>query len=109
MLGRDPRSAIINLSSYSKLIHLIESSGYCSTKLFDDFLSKTLAYEYDHKIDIISSTPNLVSTPLTRNVKTLLHINKNQTAKATLKDLGHTKSTYGHWSHHIQGVATECA
>ena len=108
MLQRGTRSGIINLSSYSKLLRLVESSGYCSTKLFDEFLSKTLAYEYEHKIDILSSTPNLVSTPLTRNAKTLLHINKNQTAKGTLKDLGHVKTTYGHWSHHLQGTVTEC-
>ena len=108
MLKRNFRSGIINLSSFAILFEFVQSAGYCSTKLFDDFLSKTLADEYSHKIDILSSTPNGVTTPLTRNNKSVGVITKNQTAKGTLRDLGHVKGTYGHWNHHIQGTIVEC-
>ena len=43
MLQRNTRSGIINLSSSSVLFEFVGGAGYCSTKLFDDFLSKTLA------------------------------------------------------------------
>ena len=102
MLERN-KSCIINLSSISSYFTMHGGAGYCSSKLYDDFLSRALAYEYRKKIDILSVKPNFVSTPLTRNMRGLLVVNKNECAGGSLKALGNSDETFGHWLHHIEG------
>ena len=96
------KSCIINLSSFSSYSALVGGAGYSSSKLYDDFFSRALAYENKNKIDILSFKPLLVSTPLTRNMSSLLTINKNQCVKGSLKAVGWSDETFGHLSHHIQ-------
>lgn len=48
------------------------TSHYCATKAFDDFFTRTVAYEYP-KIDFLSVRPYLVTTTLARNTKSILH------------------------------------
>ena len=99
MLARPSRSAVINLSSSAVYASLKGSAHYCSTKEFDDTLSRALQYEYRHKIDFISVRPALVTTPLTRGTTSFLHVNKNQCASGSLRSLGHVNWTSGHWWH----------
>ena len=106
MLEREKRSAIISLSSLASIMEIHGSVGYCSSKLYDDFISRALSWENDKKIDILSVRPYFVSTPLTRNVSTVLHIDKNQCAKHSLRSLGYEKYTYGHWWHNLQARIT---
>lgn len=62
LLKRTKRSGIITLSSYSMLMRLEDSANYCSTKLFDDILSRSLEYEYSSKVDFLSLRPGIVTT-----------------------------------------------
>ena len=97
------KSCIINLSSFSSYFALVGGAGYCSSKLYDDFLSRALTYEYKEKIDFLSFKPLLVSTPLTRNLAGCLILNKNECVKGSLRVVGCRTESFGHWSHHIQG------
>jgi short-subunit dehydrogenase len=54
MLKRPKRSAIINLSSVTERI---PTSIYTASKSFDDFFSRSLSYETEDKIDVISIRP----------------------------------------------------
>ena len=107
MLSRPSKSAIINLSSSAIYANLKGSAHYCSTKCYDDILSRSLEYEYAHKIDFLSVRPALVTTPLTRGTQSFLHVNKNQCAAGSLRSLGHLSWTSGHWWHELQALPME--
>lgn len=63
-LQRKKQCAIISMSSYSGTMPLMLSSMYCSTKIFDDFLLRSIAAENKgKKIDFLSVRPLYVDTP----------------------------------------------
>lgn len=75
---------------------------YSSTKVFNDYLSRALSYEYADKIDCLSLKPGFVSTNMTNNKPV-----NNQTcsaeefAKEGLRYLGNVHHTPGHWKHKL--------
>lgn len=71
--------------------------------MFDDFLSRALGYEYQGKIDFLSVRPGLVTTSMTRNTESAMHVSKDQCVKGALKAVGKREFTYGHWWHEIHG------
>ena len=102
------RSAIINLSSSTALTPLEYSANYCSTKIYDDMFTQTVAIEYRNEpVDFLSVRPFLVTTTMTRGQNTLLHVTANHCAQGSLRDLGRYTVSYGHWWHRIQGAFTE--
>jgi hypothetical protein len=55
-----------------------------------DFLSRSLSYEYQHSIDIISLRPSEVSTPMTFNKQVdLMTILPEDCARGLMNDLGY--------------------
>ena len=68
------RSGIINLASFLGEYPAGFVQLYSATKAFDDYLSRSLHFEYSDKIDILSLRPNHVSTNLTNNSKVLYSI-----------------------------------
>ena len=103
LLKKKKKSCVVNLSSSASIIRMEGGAGYCASKLYDDFLSRALGYEYSYKIDFLSVRPYLVSTPLTRNITGALYITKNECARGSLQALGNTDITYGDWRHSLQG------
>jgi 17beta-estradiol 17-dehydrogenase / very-long-chain 3-oxoacyl-CoA reductase len=102
------RSAIINLSSSSVLTPLECSSNYCSTKIYDDMFTQTVAIEYRNEpVDFLAVRPFLVTSTMTRGQNTFLHVTPNHCAEGALRDLGRHTVSYGHWWHRIQGALTE--
>ena len=62
------KSLIINLSSFAAKVHMPKWAIYGATKIYDDYLSRGLRYEYRDSIDICSFTPNAVDTNLVSTV-----------------------------------------
>lgn len=83
------KSAIINLASASSVNIFLGSANYIGGKTFDDFMSRSLAYEYGKNIDFLAVRPFLVSTPMTRNMSNIMLISPRSCAKASLGELGY--------------------
>ena len=69
MLKRSKRSAIITVSSFAAVFERPFEAAYAATKVFNDWLSRGIAGEYDN-IDVLSVKPGLVSTKLIGNKPT---------------------------------------
>lgn len=75
---------------------------YSASKAFDDYLSRSLSYEYP-ELDIISLRPSEVSTPMTYNKKKdLLTIGPEECVEGLLKDLSYERTSNGPVSHKLQ-------
>lgn len=100
------KCAIINMSSFNSEMPLILSSMYCSTKVYDEYLLKTIAYENKNKnIDFLVVKPLYVDTPSRAGHKREFKpITAEQCVTGALEDLGYELETYGHWKHCVQGV-----
>ena len=88
MLERGPRSAIINISSFSAEHPIPYASTYSATKAFNNFFSQALEMEYSHKIDILSMRPLYVESNMSKQQKSCTVASKNEFAQSTLKYLG---------------------
>jgi hypothetical protein len=62
---------------------------------------------YIGKIDILSLSPNQVSTAMIRNRKTFLSVSAEGCAKAALPKLGRVTMTLGYWFHELQYAVLE--
>ncbi|CAK8678792.1 unnamed protein product [Clavelina lepadiformis] len=101
------KSAIINISgenAHQPIPGMAISSG---AKSFIRQFSVAASYEYEDKIDIMSVQPLAVkkaklndSTP-----ESVFVIESCEFAKSCLKQLGHERSTSGHWIHQLQSWA----
>ena len=105
------KSAIINMSSYSGTMPLVLSSMYCSTKIFDDYLLRSVAFENQYRkqcsgnIDFLSVRPLYVDTPSRKGHKREFGpITSEMCVKGILDDLGHDIVTNGHWRHCLQAI-----
>lgn len=75
---------------------------YTASKAFDDFLGRSLSYDYP-KIDIMTLRPSEVSTPMTSNKPLdIFTISPETCVEGTLRDLGWEKETNGAINHKIQ-------
>ena len=104
MLLKETRSAIINLSSSAANVAMKTFGLYSATKAFNDFLSRGMAEELQHKIDIMVVKPLGVESPLSKmKANGITCISPIQCANGILDCLGYEKETEGHWSHRFQG------
>ena len=110
-LQRKKQCAIISMSSYSGTMPLMLSSMYCSTKIFDDFLLRSIAAENKgKKIDFLSVRPLYVDTPSRAgHKKEFGPISAEQCVKGVMQDLGYDTVTNGHWRHCLQAVIFDLA
>ena len=110
-LKRNKQCAIISMSSYSGTMPLMLSSMYCSTKIFDDFLIRSIAAENKgKKIDFLSVRPLYVDTPSRAgHKKEFSPISSEQCVMGVMQDLGYDTVTNGHWRHCLQAVIFDLA
>ena len=99
------------MSSYSGTMPLMLSSMYCSTKIFDDFLIRSIAAENKgKKIDFLSVRPLYVDTPSRAgHKKEFSPISSEQCVMGVMQDLGYDTVTNGHWRHCLQAVIFDLA
>ena len=67
MMNRNKKWGIINISSFNGTRPIPPSPIYSATKVYDDFLSRSLNYEFSNNIDILSLRPLFVSTSMTKH------------------------------------------
>jgi len=91
---RKNRSAIVNTSSCTGYYISHGNGLYTVTKLMLDIYSRTTSLENADKIDILSSRPFGVRTPMMNNLKGKLMITAHDCVLSTLADLEqHTSFT----------------
>jgi len=96
--------AIINISSLVSLNPTPLMNVYSSTKIFIDYFTESLWYEYKNQgVTIQYVSPGYTSTNLTNNPKPnfLLVINPLNYADSALRTLGITRHNYGWLPHHL--------
>lgn len=101
--SRNKKSAVISLSSVTSNIPRATKPVYSATKAFNDYLSRSLYYEYkDKNIDFLCVKPGKVYSQMQRQpvnyydvISTEMHVN------GTLNDLGYEVVTDGHFLHKI--------
>lgn len=99
LLKRQKRSAIINMASFAAQFPF---GIYAATKVFDDYFSRGLNYQFEQKIDVISVRPRWVTSKMTSNNQAFYCVTPRNCIKWVLKALGHQPFTNGHWNHRFQ-------
>lgn len=104
------RGVIINLSSYSASYPMPLLSLYTASKIFVDYLSRSLNFEYKNKGIIIQSVlPAYVSTKMSKIRRSSLMVPTPKTfVKHALRTVGIESRTYGYWTHKLQGFVQDC-
>jgi 17beta-estradiol 17-dehydrogenase / very-long-chain 3-oxoacyl-CoA reductase len=100
LLARSSKSAIINTSSIGGSIPAPFNTVYSSTKVFHDFFSRALSYEYPN-LDIMSCKPATVLTKMMDVKDAPGGITVEEYVTVTLGQLGHVNQTFGHWKHRV--------
>jgi 17beta-estradiol 17-dehydrogenase / very-long-chain 3-oxoacyl-CoA reductase len=101
--ARGRRSAVITISSNESFdVYPGMTTIYGASKAFLNHFMLSLQEEMKEKIDFLTVTPALVSTRLTYFPPLDMHtISPDQCSESSLKNLGNTKMTYGHWKHEL--------
>lgn len=97
---RTNKSAIINVSSFAAEVPLKNFSIYSAKHSFLDMFSQCLAKEFPF-IDILSLKPLLITNNNKKNYG-LSAICPEKCVDGCLRDLGHEKESYGHYTHKFQ-------
>ena len=101
MKTRPNRSGIINVSSLAASCPKPFEVLYSSAKVFHSFLSRALVYEHPN-IDILSMTPGKIKTKMIGNQEIdLKTVSPEDFVKVSLRSLGNTNTTCGHWKHRL--------
>ena len=106
LLGRDRRSAIINVSSVAAENPVPFISTYSATKAYNDCFSQSIQMEYADKIDVISLRPMYVESNMSKKEKSCTVASSNQCARATLSYLGIDYETNGYCMHRFLSYLT---
>lgn len=102
------KGVVINLSSISTFYPLPLMAGYSASKVFVDWFSRALDFEYSSKGIVIQSlVPSYISTKLVKFSSVLQHSNfivpdPNSFVKSALSTVGFATRTTGYWSHGLQ-------
>lgn len=80
---------------------------YSATKKFMDHFSQCLAYENSSKVDFLTARPFIVSTPMSRNIKSIYTTSAEKCASVIVNSLGSRSICYGPLIHSIQGAGVE--
>ncbi|CDW80016.1 short chain dehydrogenase reductase family protein [Stylonychia lemnae] len=105
LLQRQPRSAIINVSSLIGYQDANAGSGiYCASKAYVNFFTSAFTEEVKEKIDIQLMTPGMAQTNLCGEISqsNLLGLSAVSVVYGSIRDLGYEAQTSGHWSHEVQ-------
>ena len=104
------RGVIINISSYSASYPMPLLALYAATKIYVDYLSRSLQFEYANKGIVIQSLlPAYVSTKMSKIRKASLMVPTPETfVRSALKTVGIEARTYGFWTHKLQGFVQDC-
>ena len=103
LLQREKKSAIINIASFAGVRPTPYVSLYSGTKAFVDFFSRSLAIEYEDKIDILSLTPLYVATKMSqRRTSRFEVISTQECVNGCLNELGYSNTSCGNWKHSLQ-------
>ena len=108
MLKRKERSAIVNISSFSAEHPIPYVSTYSATKVYNDFFSRAIQMEYEHKIDILSVRPLYIETNMSKQARSCTVASKNECAKSSLGYLGIDYETNGTFMHKLMAATTNC-
>jgi 17beta-estradiol 17-dehydrogenase / very-long-chain 3-oxoacyl-CoA reductase len=105
LLSREKRSAVIDVSSISSLMPLPKLSVYAATKVFNNYMTRTLAEELkDENIDFLSLKPAFVESNMSKKKADGYYvITPQQCVTGALRDLGYEIETFGYWTHKLQG------
>eukprot|EP01015_Nassula_variabilis_P018042 TRINITY_DN2910_c0_g1_i6.p2 TRINITY_DN2910_c0_g1~~TRINITY_DN2910_c0_g1_i6.p2 ORF type:complete len:199 (-),score=20.13 TRINITY_DN2910_c0_g1_i6:146-742(-) len=102
---RQNKSAFIYVSSAISDFMASSTGVYGATKIFNEYWSDYVYYEYGNnkQIDVYCLKPGYVNTNLSQGrVEPLkVGITAKACVNAALRQLGHTKKSYGHISHQI--------
>eukprot|EP01017_Pseudomicrothorax_dubius_P048431 TRINITY_DN8807_c0_g1_i1.p1 TRINITY_DN8807_c0_g1~~TRINITY_DN8807_c0_g1_i1.p1 ORF type:complete len:313 (+),score=37.09 TRINITY_DN8807_c0_g1_i1:153-1091(+) len=101
MLTRKLRSGIINVSAYLGVRPYAYTAAQCGTKGFVDLFSRSLGYEFEKKIDILSHLCGLVSTKLSNMQPSFTVLTTQDTVEGILRHLGSEVQSAGHWRHQL--------
>jgi len=109
-MERRRRGVIINLSSYSASYPMPLLSVYTASKIFVDYLSRALQFEYAQKgITIQSVLPAYVTTKMSKIRRSSLMVPTPTTyVRHALRTVGIEARTYGYWAHKLQGFFQDC-
>ena len=106
ILMKKQKGAIVNLASSAALDPQPLQQDYTASKVYVDFLSKALSYEYP-KITIQTVSPMYVCTDMvafsdTLNKPSIFVPSAENFASQAVRTIGFAKETTGYWSHGLQ-------
>jgi 17beta-estradiol 17-dehydrogenase / very-long-chain 3-oxoacyl-CoA reductase len=102
MVQRKFRSAVISISSVAGLRPLLYLSPYSATKAFNDFFSRALNLEFEHKIDFLTLRAGYVVSNMSQlKEKGGFVLDRYECARGCLEKLGYVSETFGDPRHAI--------
>lgn len=104
-MERARSGVVINLSSYSASYPMPLLTLYTSSKIFVDYMSRALQFEYAQKgITIQSVLPAYVTTKMSKIRRSSMMVPTPTTyVRHALRTVGLESRTYGYWAHKLQG------
>jgi short-subunit dehydrogenase len=103
LLNRPKKSGIINISSTFIYIPMYSMALYCASKAYNDVFSRSLSTNHKDKLDIVSIRPAIVTTAASGFFKDFSSVSPELCARGSLKALGVTNVSNGHWYQVMQG------
>jgi len=107
--NRNTRSALITVASHQATTTIPKNIPYASTKAFLAYFNEALMEEFGtDNIDYLLVCPGAVITRMTNFMEKCYHsCTPDECVRSSLKNLGRTRFTYGHWKHEIwMGLVT---
>lgn len=102
MKKRPQRSANIWVSSVNTVHPSSGHATYCGTKVFEDFIARSLSHELRDKIDCMCHRPGVTSTKMVGFYKeNIMCINPDKCAAGAIKNLGYENITSGSFQHEL--------
>ena len=102
MKKRTLRSANIWVSSVNAVHPTAGHATYCGTKVFEDFMARSLSHELRDKIDCMCHRPGVTSTKMVGHYKeNFMCINADKCAGGSIKNLGFENFTSGSLQHEL--------
>lgn len=94
------RGAIVYVNTVQNCAPIAGTATYGASKIFSDYMSRTLSHENRQWMDVMTFQCGLVSTNFIGNYKgNMFTITAEQAAYGALKDLGYEYWTHGHIIH----------
>lgn len=103
MVNRNRRSAVITVSSHQGMTTIPKNIPYASSKAFLLYFNQALIDEIGtKKVDFLVVAPGAVITRMTNFMEKCYHsCLPEECVRSSLKNLGRTTFTYGHWKQNL--------